>query len=66
LDNYKALEDDVARLTTRLDLSQSVLASEHSRVERRNETIRELKDEIERLKHPQSNMSTTTMTLPKR
>jgi ubiquinone biosynthesis protein UbiJ len=60
LDDYKALEDDVARLTTRLESSQSALASERSRVERRNETIRDLKDEIERLKHPQSTMSTTT------
>jgi hypothetical protein len=60
LDDYKSLEDDVAQLTTRLDSSQSVLASERDRVERRNETIRELKGEIERLKDPQSNMSTTT------
>jgi hypothetical protein len=59
LDDYKALEDDVARLTTRLDLSQSALACERNRVERRNEMIRELKGEIERLKRPQSNMSTT-------
>jgi hypothetical protein len=59
LDDYKALEDNVARLTTRLESSQSVLTSERSRIERRNETIRELKDEIERLKRPQSTMSMT-------
>jgi chromosome segregation ATPase len=60
LDGYKALEDNVARLTTRLESSQSALASERSRIEWRNETIHELKDEIERLKRPQSTMSTTT------
>jgi hypothetical protein len=60
LDDYKALEDDIARLTTRLESSQSVLASERSRIERRNETIRDLKDDIERLKCPQSTMLTTT------
>jgi hypothetical protein len=62
LDDYKALEHDVARLTTRLDSSQSALASERNRVERRNDTIRELKDEIERLKRPQSTMSTTMLS----
>jgi hypothetical protein len=62
LDDYKALEDDVARLTIRLELSQSVLASERSRIERQNETIRDLNDEIEVLKHPQSTMSTTTLS----
>jgi predicted nucleic acid-binding Zn-ribbon protein len=60
LDDYKALEDDVARLTTRLESSQSVLVSEHSRIERQNETIHDLKDKIQRLKHPQSTMLTTT------
>jgi ubiquinone biosynthesis protein UbiJ len=59
LDDYKALEDDVARLTTRLESLQSALARERSRIEWWNETIRELKDEIERLKRPQSTMSTT-------
>jgi molecular chaperone GrpE (heat shock protein) len=60
MDDYKALEDDIAQLTTRLDSSQSALASERNRVERQNDIIRELKDEIERLKHPRSTMSTTT------
>jgi hypothetical protein len=60
LEDYKALEDDVALLTSRLESSQSVLASECSRIERWNETIHELKDEIERLKRPQSTMSMTT------
>jgi hypothetical protein len=59
LDDYKALKDDIARLTTRLESSQSALASERSRIELRNEMIRDLKDEIEVLKHPQSTMSTT-------
>jgi hypothetical protein len=59
MDDYKALEDDVARLTTRLESPQSALASERNRIERWNETIHELKDEIERLKRPQSTMSTT-------
>jgi hypothetical protein len=60
LDNYKDLKDNVARLTTKLKSSQSVLASERSRVERQNETICDLKDEIKALKRPQSTMSTTT------
>jgi chromosome segregation ATPase len=60
LDEYKDLEDNVAQLKAELELSQSVLASERSRVERRNEMIRNLKDEIEALKCPQLTMSTTT------
>jgi molecular chaperone GrpE (heat shock protein) len=47
LDDYKDLEDSVAQLKAELESSQSALASEHSRVERRNETIRDLKDQIE-------------------
>jgi hypothetical protein len=54
LDDYKDLKDNVAWLKAKLESSQSALASERSRVERRNETIRDLKDEIEALKHPQS------------
>jgi hypothetical protein len=54
LDDCKDLEDDVAWLKAKLESSQSALASKRSRVERRNETIRDLKDEIEALKHPQS------------
>jgi hypothetical protein len=59
LDDYRDLEDNVARLKAKLESSQSVLTSECSRIERRNETIHDLKDEIEALKHPQSTMSTT-------
>jgi hypothetical protein len=62
LDDYKALEDDVAQLTTKLESSQSMLTSERSRVERQNKTICDLKDEIEALKRPQSTMSTTTLS----
>jgi hypothetical protein len=65
LDDYKDLEDNVAQLKAKLESSQSARASEHSRVERRNETIRDLKDNIEALKHPQSTMSmTTSLTRP--
>jgi hypothetical protein len=60
LDEYRDLEDDIARLKTKLESSQAALASECSRVERRNETIRDLQSEIEALKCPQSTLSTTT------
>jgi hypothetical protein len=60
LDDYKDLEDNVAWLTTKLELSQSALAIERSRVERRNEMIHNLKDEIEALKRPQSTMFVDT------
>jgi hypothetical protein len=60
LDDYRDLEDDVARLKANLESSQAALASERSRVERRNETIRDLQSEIEALKCPQSTLSTTT------
>jgi chromosome segregation ATPase len=59
LDDYRDLEDNVAWLKAKLESSQSALASERNRVERRNETIRNLKDEIQALKRPQSTMSTT-------
>jgi hypothetical protein len=54
VNDYEALEDDVVRLKTKLESSQSALESEHSKVGRRDETIRELRNEIEALKRPQS------------
>ena len=58
--DYEALEVDIVRLKTKLESSQSALASERSRVERRDETIRDLRHEIEALKRPHSTLSTTT------
>jgi polyhydroxyalkanoate synthesis regulator phasin len=58
--DYEALEDDVVRLKTKLESSQSALASERSRVKRLDETIRKLRNEIKALKRHQSTMSTTT------
>jgi hypothetical protein len=60
LDECRDLEDDVDRLKSKLESSQATLASERSRVGRWNETIRDLQNEIEALKRPQSTLSTTT------
>jgi hypothetical protein len=57
LEDYKDLTDDTASLKVELKVSQSVLASEHSRVVRWDETIRNLKDKIVALKRPQSMVS---------
>jgi hypothetical protein len=59
LDDYRDLEDNIARLKAKLESSQSTLASELSRVERRKETIHDLKDKIKALKRPQWTMLTT-------
>jgi hypothetical protein len=65
LEDYKDLADDAALLKAELKLSQSALASERSRVERWDDTICDLKDEIEALKWPQSTVSaTTSLTRP--
>jgi hypothetical protein len=44
LESYKDLADDAASLKAELKVSEASLDSEHSRVEKRDETIRDLKD----------------------
>jgi hypothetical protein len=46
LEDYKDLADDAASLKAELKVSQSVLASENSRVKRWDEMICDLKDDI--------------------
>ena len=58
--DFEALEDELVRVKTKLESSQSALASEHERVERRDEMICGLKEEIGALKRPQSTTSATT------
>jgi hypothetical protein len=60
LADYKDLTDEAAGLRAVLKMSQAMLTSEHSRIERRDKTIRNLKDEIVALKQPQSTASMTT------
>jgi hypothetical protein len=60
LGDYKALADERDSLRAALQTSQSTLTSKHRRIECRDETIHDLKDEIAALKHPQSTVSTTT------
>jgi hypothetical protein len=65
LESYKDLADDAASLKAELKASEAALDSERSRVERWDETIRDLKDEIAALKRPPSTVSTTsTSTQP--
>jgi hypothetical protein len=63
LADYKALADEAASLRGALKTSQSTLTSERNRIEHRDETIRNLKDEIAALKHPQSTVFQLTMSL---
>jgi hypothetical protein len=60
LRDYKDLVDDAAHLKADLKVSQDVLDSEPSRVERRDKMIHDLKDEIAALKQPPLTVSTTT------
>jgi hypothetical protein len=60
LRDYKDLVDDAAHLKAELKASQAALESERGRVERRDEKIRDLKDEIAALKRPPSTVSTMT------
>jgi hypothetical protein len=62
LESCKDLADNAASLKAELKASKAALNSEHSRVERWDETIRDLKDEITALKWPPSTVSTTTTT----
>jgi hypothetical protein len=52
LADYKALTDEAASLWAALKTAQSTLSSEPARIDRRDEMIRDLKDEIVALKHP--------------
>jgi hypothetical protein len=63
LEDYKGLADDPARLKAELKSSQSALATECSRVKRRDDTICDLKEEIEALKRRQSTVSATTSSV---
>jgi hypothetical protein len=58
--SFEALEDEIVRLKTKLESSQSALTKECDRIERRDETIRVLNEEIGALKRPQSMTSATT------
>jgi hypothetical protein len=60
LRTYKGLADEANHLRKDLKSSEAALSDEHSRVERRDETIRVLKEEIGALKRPQSTTSATT------
>jgi hypothetical protein len=53
LRTYKGLVDEADRLRKDLKSSEAALSDERSRVERRDETIRILKEEIGALKRPQ-------------
>jgi HPt (histidine-containing phosphotransfer) domain-containing protein len=65
LADYKALADKAASLQAALKTSQSTLTSERNRIERQDETIRDLKDEIATLKHPQlTALMATSSTRP--
>jgi hypothetical protein len=61
LRTFKGRTDEADRLQADLKVSEeAALVDEHSRVERHDETIRVLREEIGALKQPQSTMSTTT------
>jgi hypothetical protein len=62
LETYKDLTDDANRLRADLKASEAALTDEHSRVGRRDEMIRDLRDEIAALKRPTSTVSTMKMT----
>jgi hypothetical protein len=62
LADYKALADEAASLRAALKTSQSTLTSERSRIEQRDNTIHDLKDEIAALKDPQSTALTATVS----
>jgi hypothetical protein len=62
LETYKDLADNAASLRGELKASEAALTSERSRVERRDEMIRDLKDEITALKLLQSTTSTARST----
>jgi hypothetical protein len=63
LDTYKDLADDAASPKAELKASKAALTSEHSRVERWDKTIHDLKDEITALRRPQSTASTVTSSV---
>jgi hypothetical protein len=54
LRTYKGLADEADRLRADLKVSEAARVDERSRVERRDETIHNLRDEIAALKQPQS------------
>jgi hypothetical protein len=58
LHDYKDLADDAAHLKAELKAPRDALKSERDRVNRRDEKIRDLKDEIAALKRPPSTVST--------
>jgi hypothetical protein len=60
LRTYKGLADEANCLRADLKASEATLIDERSRVERRDEIIRDLRDEITALKWPQSGTSTAT------
>jgi hypothetical protein len=62
LRTYKGLADEADRLRADLKSSEATLSDEHSRVERRDEMIRVLREEIGALKRPQSTTSATTLS----
>jgi hypothetical protein len=64
LRTYKGLADEADRLREDLKASKAALSDERSRVERRDETIRVLKEEIRALKRPQSTTSSSHPTAP--
>jgi hypothetical protein len=63
LESYKDLADDTASLKAELKASKAALDSECSRIDRRDATIRDLKDEIAALQRPPSTVSTTTSSM---
>jgi hypothetical protein len=64
LRRYKGLVDEANRLRADLKASKAALIDERSRVEIRDKTIRDLRDEIAALKRPQSTSSSTRPTAP--
>jgi hypothetical protein len=58
LETYKDLTDNAASLRAELKASEAALVSERSRVDKCNETIRDLRDEIAALKWPTLTVST--------
>jgi hypothetical protein len=64
LRTYKGLADETDRLREDLKSSEAVLSDERSRVERCDETIHILKEEISALKRPQSTLSSSRPTAP--
>jgi hypothetical protein len=63
LESYKDLADDAASLKAELKVSKAALDSEHSRIERWDVTIRDLKDKIAALQRPPSTVSTAMSSM---